>query len=613
VSDTVEASDRRIPGAATGGSSLPALLLMHADERPRAVAMRVKELGLWREITWAEYLTRATRIGLGLAELGVGATDRVAVLSENRPEWLFADLGIQGVGAVTVGIYPTGSEREVAHVLEHSAARVVIVEDQEQFDKVLAVRDQLPGLEKVAVVDTRGIRSLKDPLTMSLEELEGRGKVRARSGPDHWREAVGRLLPEEVAVVVYTSGAAGPPQGVMLSHGNLVAAARATCDAYGARPDDEVLSYLPLCHVAERLVSVAAAVQAGYVVNFGEGGESFLNDLRDVQPTFFLGVPRVWDKLRGSVEVRVRNASWLKRRSYVLWQGRGARLAAARRRGENTAVVSRLFGGLFLYRSLRQKLGLARVRIALSGAAPIAPQILDYFWSLGVPVREAYGQTENTALATYTPEHDVRLGSVGVAFPNVELRVADDGEILVRSPGNFVGYVGDEAATRAALGGDGWLRTGDLGELGPDGFLKITGRKREIIVTAGGLNVSPQHIENELKVSPYVREAVVIGDRRPFLTALVGIELDAVVEWAGEEQLQFVAFGDLASSSEVRHLIEREVGRANERLSDPEQIHAFELLPVELEEAGAMTVTQKVRRRDVVDQFGDLIEKMYAA
>src|SRR5919106_49792 len=295
----------------------------------------------------------------------------------------------------------------------------------------------------------------------------------------------------------------------MLSHANLAAAATITTDFYDARADEEVLSYLPLSHVAERLVSVVAAVRAGYAVNFGEGGESFVNDLREVQPTFFLGVPRVWERLMASVQFQMRNASWLKRRNYSFWQRRGAKTAPARRRGRRKGTVSAAIGWLLIHRALRQKIGMSRIRIALSGAAPIAPEVLEFWWSLGIPVREVYGQTENTALATATPPDDVRIGTVGRPLPGVELRVADDGEVLARSPGNFVGYLGDETATRAALE-DGWLKTGDLGELDGDGFLSITGRKKDILITAGGPHITPNHNEKLFKVAPFLGEGALV-------------------------------------------------------------------------------------------------------
>jgi long-chain acyl-CoA synthetase len=597
---------------ADAAATLPAMLLRHADSRANDAALRVKRLGRWEEFSWADYERRAACVGLGLRELGVGTGDRVAVLADNRPEWLFADLGTQGLGGVTVGVYPTSSEAEIGHVLANSVAKIVMVEDEEQLDKTLLVRDQLPDLEKIVVMDTRGIRSLEDPTTMSLEELEALGEQRLRSSPREWRDSVASLRGgHDVAIVVYTSGAAGAPQGVMLSHANLAAAADVTTEFYGARADEEVLSYLPLCHVAERLVSVVAAVRAGYIVNFGEGGESFPNDLREVQPTFFLGVPRVWERLAAGVQFRVRNASRLKRWNYNVWQRRGAKIAAARMRGRRGNAVSVFLSWLFLGRSLRKKLGMSRVRVALSGAAPIAPDVLEYLWSFGIPVREVYGQTENTALATATPEDDVRIGTVGRPLPGVEVRIADDGEVLVKSPGNFLGYLGDEAATQAAFL-DGWLRSGDLGEIDAEGFLAITGRTKDIVMTAAGVNISPNKLENLLKFSPFIRDAMVIGDRRPYLAALIGIDIGMVSVWAQQKNLQFTTQRDLVEKPEVRRLVEGAVSEVNRQVDEHEQVQGFELLPIDLEDTGALTATQKVRRGTATAQFQDLIERMYS-
>jgi long-chain acyl-CoA synthetase len=375
-----------------------------------------------------------------------------------------------------------------------------------------------------------------------------------------------------------------------------------------------VLSYLPLCHVAERLFSVVDAIGTGYVVNFGEGGESFPEDIRDVQPTIFLGVPRVWEKLLAGVEIRMQDASWLKRATYRFWVGRGRRLAPKRMRGGLSPIDRAVAaaGGAVLYRPLLEKLGLSRVRVGISGAAPIAPKVLEYFWSLGVPVREGYGQTENTAVCTYTPEDDVRIGTVGRALPGVEIRIAEDGEILTRSRGVFQGYFRDPEATAATVDADGWLHTGDVGALDEDGFLTITDRKKDIIITAGGKNVSPSEIENRLKVSPYVREAVVVGERRKYLVALIGIEGDTVGDWAGRSGLAYTTYADLSHKPEVRELVGKWVEEVNGDLAQVETVKRFALIDRELDhEDGSLTATQKVKRKAIATEFEELIEGLY--
>jgi long-chain acyl-CoA synthetase len=592
-------------------NSLPALLLRQAAARPTAVAMRKKDLGRWKEYTWGDYGTRAARVGLGLVELGVQPGEAVAVHSENRPAWLLADVGIQGIGAVTVGIYPTSPAAEVEYLLEHSESVVLIAEDEEQLDKVLSVREKLPNLRHIVIVDTRGVSDLDDPMLLTFAELEQRGEARDLS---EFAERTAALNADDTAIIVYTSGTTGPPKGAMLSHTNLLAAGKVFTQSFDARADDEVLSYLPLCHVAERLGSSIDALQVGYTVNFGEGGESFVSDLQEVQPTIFLGVPRVWEKMMAGVQIRLGDASFAKRAIARFWLKRGAALAHQRMTGKlglGNRVMSGL-GWLMVYRSLRQKLGLGRVRIAISGAAPIAPQVLEFFWALGVSVREGYGQTEGTAVATYTPADNVRIGKVGQALPGCEIRIAEDGEIHVRGPAVFKGYFKNEKATRETVDEDGWLHTGDVGELDDEGFLTITDRKKDIIITAGGKNISPSEIENRLKVSPYVREAVVVGDGRKYLSALIGIEGDTVGDWASRHHLPFTTYRDLTSKAEVRQLIHEWVEKVNQDLAQVETVKKFELIPKELDhEEGELTATQKVKRSAIAKEFGDLIDGMY--
>src|SRR4051794_28089776 len=607
---TAALQDKRPAAQGADAATLPALLLQRAASRPTAVAMRKKDLGRWKQYTWAEYAERAARVGLGLLEVGVKAGDRVAIHSENRPAWLLADIGVQGIGAQTVGIYPTSPAAEVAFILRHSEAAVVIVEDEEQFDKAWEVRQDLANLRHIVVIDTRGVRHLGDAMVSTFAELEEYGRGREL---DEWKQSVAAIDPKDPAILVYTSGTTGPPKGAMLSHVNLLAAGHSFSQAFGGRPDDEVLSYLPLCHIAERLGSVIDALSTGYIVNFGEGGESFVNDMREVQPTIFLGVPRIWEKMMAGIQIRMTDASRIKRILYRFWLPRGAKVARKRMKGRMSPVDRLIYGlgWLMVFRSLRDKLGLGRVRVAISGAAPIAPQVLEFFWSLGVPVREGYGQTEGTALATYTPADDVRIGTVGKPLAGVEIRIADDGEILLRSPGVFIGYFKDPEATAATLDGDGWLHTGDVGTV-DDGYLTITDRKKDIIITAGGKNISPSEIENRLKVSPYIREAVVIGDRRKFLSALIGIESDTVADWATRRGLSFTTYRDPTAKPEVRELMSSCVDEVNRELAQVETIKKFSMIPKELDhEDGELTATQKVKRAAIAKECGDLIEAMY--
>jgi long-chain acyl-CoA synthetase len=594
-------------------TTLPQVLAERAAAHPTRVALRHKDLGRWKDYRWADYADHVARAGLAFQALDVAAGDRVAIIGENRPEWLFADLGAQGVGAIVVGVYTTSPAAEVEYLLEHSGTSVVVVEDEEQLDKVLVVRHKLPALRHIILIEPRGAHAyLNDPMLRTWDAFMALADGRDPTAYVAARDQVG---PDAIAMLVYTSGTTGPPKGAMLTHRNLAAAGRAWGGVFRNEPGDEILSYLPLCHVLERLLSTVVAVTIGYAVNFGGGGESLGSDLREVQPTFFIGVPRVWEKMLAGVGIRMADASWLKRAVYAICLPLGRRLVRKRLEEGRLSLLDRLTGTiawLLLFRPLRERLGLARVRQAGSGAAPIAPQVLEFFWALGVPICEGYGQTEGTGLATFNRPGKVRLGTVGTALPEVEVRIADDGEILIRSAGVFAGYYRNETATRETVDADGWLHSGDVGEFDADGYLRITDRKKDIIITAGGKNISPSWIENLLKVSPYVREAIVIGDRRKYVTALIGIELDTVRDWATRQQIAFTTYRDLSEKPETRALIQAWVDQVNQDLAPVEQVKRFEFLPKELDhEEGELTATQKVKRRAISAQFAELVEGMY--
>jgi long-chain acyl-CoA synthetase len=592
-------------------ATLPAQLLERARLMPDRTAYRHKKLGVWQVGTWAAYAADAAAAGLALESLGVRAGDHVAVAADNRPEWLVADMGIQGIGAVTVGVYPTSPATEVEYLLAHSASKVVICEDEEQLDKVLEIRHRLPGLVAAVVVDTRGVRALDDPLVHTWDALLATGRTLDAAG---WAAKVEALDPQATAVVVYTSGTTGPPKGAQLTHRNLVFAGASFTAVFDVTADDEVLSYLPLCHIAERVTSLVDPLVTGYVVNFGEGGTSFPQDLREVQPTLFLGVPRVWEKMLAATEIRMADASFVKRKVFSWCMARGRAVAARRLAGKEKATdgAMRVLCWLLCFRQLRRKLGLGRLATALSGAAPISPQVLEWFWAIGVEVREGYGQTEGTAVATFTPAGRAKLGTVGVALPGTEMRIAPDGEILLRSEAIFRGYLHDEDATRRTVDDDGWLHTGDVGVIDEDGYLRITDRMKDIIITAGGKNISPSEIENRLKVSPFVREAIVIGDKRKYLVALIGIELDTVGAWAARHGVRYTTYADLASKPEVVELVAAAVDQANADLAQVETIKRFALLPKELDqEEGELTATMKVKRKAIETEFAPLIESLY--
>ena len=590
--------------------NLPAKLLEHSQTRPNDVAMRHKRLGIWKEFTWEEYLNKVVSVSLGFYELGVREGDKVAIHSENRPEWVFADLAAQTLGSVSVGIYPTSPASEVEYLLSHSEASVLVVEDEEQLDKALDAWDRLEKLQKIVVIDPRGVKELNDPRIITFEDLLDLGDLVVGKS---FEEMIKTITSSETAIIIYTSGTTGPPKGAMITHENLRFAAITWGLVYEYRKNDEVLSYLPLCHVAERVISVANAVYHGYVVNFGEDTNSFTEDLREVQPTFFLGVPRVWEKMLAAVQIRSNDATWLKRSLFNFWIKQGGLLLQRRLKNKSTFIDSIWFGigWLFVFRSLKKRLGMMRVREALSGAAPIAPQVLEFLMSVGVPVREGYGMTENTAVATIVPSDELYLGSVGKSLPHSEVRIAEDGEILTRSDGTFKGYFKNPEATKETII-DGWLHTGDIGHIDESGHLWITDRKKDIIITAGGKNLSPSEIENRIKISPYIREAMVIGDKRKYITALIGIESDTVGDWATRQGIPYTTYEDLSSKDEINELVATIIDDANKDFAQVETVKYFKLIPIELDhEDGQLTATQKVKRTAITEQFAELIESMY--
>jgi long-chain acyl-CoA synthetase len=611
------------PSAPAATSTIVTRLRDWARDKPDRVAMREKDFGIWQEITWAQYWDTVQDVAHGLLALGVGPGDRVAVHSENRPEWLYSDMAIVAIRAMTMGIYPTNPAAEVKYLLEHSGAKVVIAEDQEQVDKALEVADELPELERIVYVEPRGIRTrYTDPRLMFWDELVELGRKHRAEHAGVVERHMAEAQPEDAATLIYTSGTTGAPKGAMLSIANVEFAIKILVEGGGfASPppneDDIMLSYLPLAHVAERIFTTWFNVATGVQVNFAESIDTVQQNLREIQPTILFGVPRIWEKILAGVQIRMASASRLKRANFNLWMKVADRIGTTlvRTGGAHTTQTRILYaiGWVFLFRALRDRIGMRKVRFAASGAAPIAPDILQFFMGIGVPMHEVYGMTENTAIATGNRPGRVKIGTVGEPQPGVEVKIDEEtGEILTRHPGTFKGYWRNEAATREAIDEDGWLHTGDVGEWVDGTHIKITDRMKDIIITSGGKNISPSEIENALKTSPYIKEAVVIGDQRKYLTALIGIELDTVGEWAQRKRITYTTYRDLSEKPEVIKLVQGVVDEVNQRLASVEQIKKFEMLPKELDhEDGELTATQKVKRSVMQEMFSDLIESMY--
>ena len=602
------------PALVHGQDTLPRLFRHVVRERGDRVAMREKQLGIWRGISWREYGERAKRVGLGLVALGLRPRDVVSIIADNRPEWLYTDLGVMSVAGIPNGIYTTDSARQVEYIVNDSGTRFFFAENEEQLDKILEVRGGCPTLVKIIVYDMDGLHDFRDEQVMSFDALLELGAGYDREHPAAFDEMTEIAGPDDLAILVYTSGTTGPPKGAMLSHRNILFQLGYADFVTVLREGDQQLSFLPLCHIAERTFSVFNPLYTGSTVNFAESIDTVPENIREVAPALFFAVPRIWEKFYSGVALRMREATWLGRLAYGAALRVGMGLADRRIAGGRPSLLQRLafrVADFFVLDNVKRSIGLHRARGAATGAAPIAPELIRWYLALGIDMVEVYGQTENTGLATAMPPDRIKLGTVGVARPNTEVRVSADGEILLKGPHVFMGYYGKPEKTAETIV-DGWLHTGDVGTIDADGFVRITDRMKDIIITAGGKNVTPSEIENQLKFSPYISDAVVIGDRRKFLSCLVMIDHETVAQYAQEKNVPFSNFASLCRAQEVQDLIWGEIERVNRQLARVETIKTFrlieQLLTAEDEE---LTPTMKLKRAYVNVKYKNLIDGMY--
>ena len=598
----------------SGGMTPSRRLRDIAGRFPERIAFRDKQFGIWNEISYGQFWTEVNYVGCALNFFGVGKTDKVAIHSENRPEWLISDIGTQSIGSISVGLYPTNPPSEVKYLLGHSESQILFAEDQEQVDKALEVLDDLPKLKKIIYFEEKGLFRYKSEKLMKWEEFLEIGKNEYEKDRDFVNSRIDEIKSDDIALMIYTSGTTGPPKGSMLSHGNLewVSSIIPDISFTPGINNPEYLSYLPLCHVFGRLVDEIIGINTIGTINFAESIDTVQQDLAEIQPSIFPAVPRILERMHAGTLVRMKDATKLKQLLFKVAGYLGN--ITAKRRLENPndfiAKITNFLAQMIAFRSLRKKLGLLNIDNAVSGAAPISPEILRFFMSLGVPIYEGYGMTENSAIATGNTPDKVKLGTVGTPQAGTELKLAEDGEILVRHPGVFKGYYKNEEATKEVIDNEGWLYTGDVGEYDGE-FLKIVDRKKDIIITKGGKNVSPSEIENNVKTSPFIKEAIVIGDDRKFLSVLIGIEYDIVSNWALRKNIPHTTYRNLSENEEVQNLIWEEIKKANE-LTSSLQIRKFRMITKELDhEDGDLTATQKAKRNVIMEKFSDLIEDMY--
>ena len=594
--------------------TLLAYFQKHVKEHTDRVAIRHKDYGIWHDVTWAQYGEKVRQVAMGLISLGFKKGECVSIISENRPEWVYADFGIMSAGGVTAGVYATNSPEQCGYVVQNSGSRFYFAENEEQFDKTLKFRKDTPCLEKVIVMEMEGLKRFKDTLLMSFDDLLRMGKEYDEKHPGLFEQRLREVKPDDLAVLIYTSGTTGPPKGAMLTHSNLLYMSEAMEEANPIRDGDETLSYLPLCHVFEQLFTVMINVRFGTVCNFIESPDTVMDNMKEVSPTVTCGVPRIWEKYASGIMIRMSDATWLKRMIFKASMGIGMKYAGLKLNFKPIPLYLKtayLAAYVAVFRKLKERLGFDRVRVAYSGAAPISPDVLKFFNAIGLPLIEGYGQTEGTGVTSVSQKGRLKIGKVGQPLPGVEVKIAEDGEILVKGPGIFKGYFKNPEATAETLK-DGWLHSGDVGELDADGFLKITDRKKDLIITAGGKNIAPQNIENQLKFSSYINDAVVIGDRKKYLVALIAIDEENVIKYAQNHKIQFGTYGSLTQAPEIKQLIQTEVDRVNKSLAQVEQVKKFAIIPKKLyEEDGEVTPTMKVKRKSINEAYKDIIEKMY--
>jgi len=591
--------------------TFPQLFFSQVARYGDRVALRHKEYGIWKRISWNEYGRAVREVAAGLIATGLRPEDRVAVLGENRPEWLFCHLAAMSAGGATCGVYPTSAPAQVAYVVGHSEARLLFVENEEQVDKVLQIMDELP-VEEVVVWDPKGLWGFSHPKIRFFDEFLEKGRSYLAEHPRCVEERMEKIQPDDTAMIIYTSGTTGPPKGAMLSHHNILTLTEAFVEANPFHETDEMLSYLPLAHIYENLVSLFQAIWAGGTVNFVESLETLPHNLREVSPTIFCSVPRIWEKFLSMIDIRMSDSTPVKKLLYKAAVKVGLEYVKTSKGTPERLRWAILYWPLYwlvLYH-LKRQLGFERIRLAVCGAAPASPELFQFYNALGVPLREGYGQTESTGVIAVQRLDRPRWGYVGEPIPRIEVKIAEDGEILVRGPNVFKGYFKDPELTAQTIV-DGWLHTGDVGAL-EDGFLKILDRKKDILITAGGKNITPAFIENKLKFSSYIQDAVVIGDGRKYLVALILIDEDNVTKYAQDHRIPFTTFADLTQNPEIQKLIAEEVAKVNKTLSRVETIKKFALLPRRFyEEDGDVTPTKKVKRRFLEKRYADLIEKLY--
>ncbi len=597
-----------------GCRTISELFLKRVAENADKVALREKDFGIWNEYTWRDYGEQARWVGHGLKALGLQRGDVCSIASEINKEWMFADLGVITMGGVTNGVYPTDAANQVEYLITDSGTRFYFAEDEEQLDKVLEVRERTPTLEKIIIFDMEGLRNFSDPQCLSFAELLEIGQAHAQENVALWEDEIRAAEPDDLMVLTYTSGTTGPPKGAMISQANMLFMAKNLQDVYGVYPEDEQLGFLPLAHVAGRMFYTFLALESCSVVNLVEELETATSDQQEIAPTIHFAVPRVWEKQYSLVTIKLKEATALGRWAYDKAIAVGQQVAERTKLGEEVGFGLRVAHGVLdflVLKNIRIMLGIDKCRWLSTAAAPIAPDLIDWYWALGKPMYEVYGQTECTGIATANKPGANRIGSVGRATMDCEVKLSEHNEILIKGPGVIAGYWNKPEKTAETFV-DGWLHTGDVGRIDDDGYIYIIDRMKDIIITAGGKNITPSEIENQLKFSPFISDAVVVGDKRPYLTCLVMIDQENVTNFAQDNNVPFTNYTSLCHTQAVQDLIWSEIESVNTKFARVETIKKFRLIDQLLDpEDEELTPTMKLKRKVVNEKYLNLINEMY--
>ncbi len=601
--------------------TFPKLLAFNARHRGTRPAMREKAFGIWQSWTWADVATEVRALACGLRALGCGRGDKVAIIGDNRPRLYWAITAAQAIGAIPVPMYQDAVADELCFVLDHAEARFAIVEDQEQVDKLLEIKDRCAKLETVIYDDPRGLRNYRSDFLHAYDAVVERGRAYDESHRDFYDASVAEGCADDVSIILYTSGTTGQPKGVVLTQRNILMTALNAARVDKLNESDEVLAYLPMAWVGDHIFSFAQSYVTGFCVGCPESGDTVLNDLWEIGPTYFFAPPRIYENLITTVMIRMEDAGALKRKAFHYFMGLAQRVGAAILDRRPVSLGDRLLyklGDFLIYGPLRNALGMSRVRLAYTAGEAIGPDIFNFYRSIGLNLKQLYGMTEASVFITMQPDGEIKDDSVGKPAPEVEIRIAENGEVLFRSPGVFREYYKNPQATAESKTADGWVLTGDAGFVDPDGQLKIIDRAKDVGKLSDGGLFAPKYIENKLKFFPHIREAVAFGDGRAFVTAFINIDLEAVGDWAERRGIPYASYLELAGNAAVVDLIDEEVRQVNRDLAREaqlvgSQIRRFIVLHKELDaDDGELTRTRKVRRRFVAEKYHDLVDALYS-